>query len=91
MEQFSKARASAVHPALDRADCGPANLGGFFVTQPLGPDQEKNLALLKGKLRESPPEVLEIEAGVLFRRVERELAIAPSGSSTSRLRLRNEV
>jgi len=91
VEQFSKARASAVHPALDRADCGPANLGGFFVTQPLGPDQEKNLALLKGKLRESPPEVLEIEAGVLFRRVERELAIAPSGSSTSRLRLRNEV
>src|SRR5215213_4825205 len=68
VEQFGKARASAVHPALDGADLRPANLGGFFVTQPFGPDQEKNLAVLKGKLGESGPEILEIKAGVLFRR-----------------------
>src|SRR5215217_6396362 len=67
VEQFGKARASAVHPALDGADLRPANLGGFFIAQPFRPDQEQNLTLLQGKLRERRPEVLEIEPGVLFR------------------------
>src|SRR5215213_8705838 len=85
VEQFGKARASAVHPALDGADLRPANLG------PSAPTKSRTSRCSRGSCASAVLKSSKSSRAGCSGGVESKLAIAPSGSSTSRLRLRNEV
>src|SRR3954468_7953717 len=66
-EEFGKALSGAVHPALDRADGSAADHRRFFVTEPLGSDQQHRFPLLVRKLRQSTAQFRKLHAPRLFR------------------------
>jgi hypothetical protein len=66
VEQFSKADAGAVHPALDRADLGPADCRCLLVAHPFCSYEEKHFALLDSKLAKGCPEIIKIKMPMLL-------------------------
>ena len=65
-QKLGQARARAVHAALDRADCAAANLRRLLVREALGPDEQKRLALIGGKLGKRGPEIGKLEMAILL-------------------------
>jgi hypothetical protein len=71
-------RARPAHAALDRADRAFADGGGFREAQPVGPDQQHRLALLRGQLRQRMAEVHGDGPSVLVGRGGRPLEMVGS-------------
>jgi hypothetical protein len=64
--QFSNAYTGAVHPALDRADFGPADCRCLLVAHPFCSDEEKHLALLDRELAKGCAEIVKIKMPMLL-------------------------